>query len=310
MPVILAIDQGTTGTTCLVVDEGLRPVGRGYRELRQHFPQPGWVEHDPDEIWESVPAAAEDALADAGANATDLTAIGITNQRETTVVWERRSGRPVHRAIVWQDRRTAGRCRELPADLVRATNGSRARSVLLGHEAGVDPRAHGAGRRAAVLRHGRLVADLEADRRPRSRHRRDQRVSHDAARPVERRVGRRAARALLRPPRDCCPRSSPRRGWSPRRPLLGATVPVAGIAGDQQAALFGQGCVAPGQAKATYGTGSFVLANIGTVARPGRAGSAGDRGRGRARCSRRSTPRRDPCSSPGRLCSGCATVSA
>ena len=111
---ILAIDQGTTGTTCLVVDEALRPVGRGYRELAQHFPQPGWVEHDPDEIWASVESSAAEALADAGIGARDLSAIGITNQRETTLVWERRSGRPVHRAIVWQDRRTAARCPRAP----------------------------------------------------------------------------------------------------------------------------------------------------------------------------------------------------
>src|SRR5262249_24481353 len=115
---VLAIDQGTTGTTCLVVDEALRPVGRGYREISQHFPEPGWVEHDPDEIWASVEAATAEALADAGMAARELSAIGITNQRETTIVWDRLSGRPVHRAIVWQDRRTAKRCAELPAELI------------------------------------------------------------------------------------------------------------------------------------------------------------------------------------------------
>ena len=120
---LLAIDQGTTGTTCLVVDDGLRQVGRGYRELAQHFPEPGWVEHDPEEIWASVLITAEEALSAAGARASDLTAIGITNQRETTVVWDRRSGRPVHNAIVWQDRRTAERCTRLPADLVRERTG-------------------------------------------------------------------------------------------------------------------------------------------------------------------------------------------
>src|SRR5438094_8656187 len=120
---ILAIDQGTTGTTCLVVDDELRVLGRGYRELAQHFPRPGWVEHDPLEIWESVVACARDALAAARADARDLAAIGITNQRETTVLWERATGRPVAPAIVWQDRRTADRCRELPADLIRARTG-------------------------------------------------------------------------------------------------------------------------------------------------------------------------------------------
>ena len=120
---ILAIDQGTTGTTCLVVDDRLRAVGRGYREIRQSFPRPGWVEHDPDEIWVSVEQTAAAALAEAGVGADDLAAIGITNQRETTVVWERATGRPVHPAIVWQDRRTAERCAELPALLIRERTG-------------------------------------------------------------------------------------------------------------------------------------------------------------------------------------------
>ena len=123
---ILAIDQGTTGTTCVVVDEQLRAVGRGYREISQHFPVPGWVEHDPEEIWASVILTAEAALAEAGIAAGDLTAIGITNQRETTVVWERASGRPVYPAVVWQDRRTAARCAELPAALVRREDRARA----------------------------------------------------------------------------------------------------------------------------------------------------------------------------------------
>ena len=120
---IVAIDQGTTGTTCLIVDEELRVRGRGYRELRQYFPQPGWVEHDPEEIWATVVEATDAAVHDAGVRASDLRAIGITNQRETTLLWERATGRAVNRAIVWQDRRTAARCRELPADLIRARTG-------------------------------------------------------------------------------------------------------------------------------------------------------------------------------------------
>ncbi len=113
---ILAIDQGTTGTTCLVVDDDLRIVGRGYRELPQHFPQPGWVEHDPAEIWASVCGAAADA-----GDAFDV--VAITNQRETTLLWDRASGEPVAPAIVWQDRRTAARCRELDAELIRRRTG-------------------------------------------------------------------------------------------------------------------------------------------------------------------------------------------
>ncbi len=122
---ILAIDQGTTGTTCLVFDEAARLVGRAYREFQQHFPQPGWVEHDAEEIWEVSMAVAKDAIAAAGVEPADLQAIGITNQRETVVCWDRRTGRPLHRAIVWQDRRTAARCEELRQAGARAA-GARA----------------------------------------------------------------------------------------------------------------------------------------------------------------------------------------
>src|ERR1700704_6613496 len=118
---ILAIDQGTTGTTCLVVDAELAVLGRGYAELPQSFPRPGWVEHDPEQIWQSVLDAAQEALA--GFDASKLQAVGITNQRETAVLWERAAGRPVHDAIVWQDRRTAERCRALPAELLREKTG-------------------------------------------------------------------------------------------------------------------------------------------------------------------------------------------
>src|SRR5690349_908276 len=115
---LLAIDQGTTGTTCLVVDDELRPLGRAYREIRQWYPQPGWVEHDPEELWQSVLDTAAEALSAAGIRPGELGAVGITNQRETTLLWDRRTGRPLDRAIVWQDRRTADRCRELPAGLI------------------------------------------------------------------------------------------------------------------------------------------------------------------------------------------------
>ena len=120
---ILAIDQGTTGTTCLVVDDELRVRGRGYRELPQHYPRPGWVEHDPEEIWATVLGAAEEASRRPACARPSSRAIGITNQRETTLLWERPRGGRSTAAIVWQDRRTAARCRELPADLIRARTG-------------------------------------------------------------------------------------------------------------------------------------------------------------------------------------------
>src|SRR5919199_6117361 len=110
---ILAIDQGTTGTTCIVFDDEGRPRGRGYSEFEQYFPRPGWVEHDAAEIWDVTRKVAIGALADAGVQGSDLTGIGITNQRETVVAWDPRSGEPVHHALVWQDRRTAARCDEL-----------------------------------------------------------------------------------------------------------------------------------------------------------------------------------------------------
>src|SRR5947209_389987 len=110
---ILAIDQGTTGSTCLVFDHEAELIGRAYREFAQHFPQPGWVEHDAEEIWEVTQAVAGEALADAGVEVGELEAVGITNQRETVCVWDHESGEPLHRAIVWQDRRTAERCEQL-----------------------------------------------------------------------------------------------------------------------------------------------------------------------------------------------------
>ena len=144
---ILAIDQGTTGSTCIVFDEEGRPAGRAYREFGQHFPRPGWVEHDANEIWEVTRAVAHEAHEAAGAPA--LAGIGITNQRETVVAWDRGTGEPLHRAIVWQDRRTAARCDELRAaghePLVRERTGPRARPVLLRHE---DRVAAARGRRA------------------------------------------------------------------------------------------------------------------------------------------------------------------
>src|SRR5437588_12625262 len=125
--VILAIDQGTTGTTCLVFDEQAELIGRAYREFEQHFPRPGWVEHDAEQIWEVTQAVAGEALGDAGIDPGELEAVGITNQRETVCVWDPDTGEPLYRAIVWQDRRTAGRCDQLRAQglepLVRARTG-------------------------------------------------------------------------------------------------------------------------------------------------------------------------------------------
>jgi glycerol kinase len=258
--VILAIDQGTTGTTCLVVDGELRTRGRGYRELRQHYPRPGWVEHDPEEIWAGVLGAAEDALAAAAVKPRELEAIGISNQRETTVLWDRRSGDPVARAIVWQDRRTADRCRQLPAELIRARTGlvpdpyfSATKLEWLLRERRPDGLAFGTVDSWLVWRltGGRVHATDVTN------------ASRTMLLGLDTLEWDDELLALVDVPREVLPEVVPSSGAVGEAELLGATVPVAGIAGDQQAALFGQACFREGEAKATYGTGTFVLAHAG-----------------------------------------------
>jgi glycerol kinase len=259
--VILAVDQGTTGTTCLVVDEELAVRGRGYREVAQHFPRSGWVEHDPEDLWGSVLAATRDALAAARIEASDLTAVGLTNQRETTVVWERSSGRPIHRAIVWQDRRTAERCKELPAELIRDRTGL----VPDPYFSATKLEWLLAERDAGDLAFGTVDAWLLWKLTNGEVHATD--VSN-------------ASRTLLvnldtldwdpdllelfGVPAAVLPRIVASSGVVGDAELLGARLPIAGLAGDQQAALFGQACFRQGQAKVTYGTGNFVLVNAGT----------------------------------------------
>jgi glycerol kinase len=266
-PLILAIDQGTTGTTCIVFDAELRRRGRGYVEVGQHFPRPGWVEHDPEEIWTSVLAAAEAALGNARARAGDLAAIGITNQRETTVLWQRSTGRSVHRAIVWQDRRTAERCRELPRDLVRERTGlvpdpyfSATKLEWLLRETGGDP---------AELAFGTVDSWLVWQLTGGAAHATDvSNASRTMLLGLESLEWDDELLELFGVPRQILPRVVDSSGPIAEANFLGARVPITGIAGDQQAALFGQGCYEPGQAKATYGTGSFVLANAGSDAGP------------------------------------------
>jgi glycerol kinase len=263
--VILAIDQGTTGTTCLVVDPELRVAGRGYRELEQHFPQPGWVEHDPEEIWASVEATAEEALAAAGVTASALAAVGITNQRETTVVWERRTGRPVERAIVWQDRRTADRCAELPACLIRARTGlvpdpyfSATKLEWILARTDVPQKA---------LAFGTVDSWLVWKLTGGAAHVTDV-TNASRTMLVDLAHGRwdEELLDLFSVDASVLPAIVPSSGVVGEASLLGAAVPVTGIAGDQQAALFGQGCFTRGEAKATYGTGTFVLVALGDQA--------------------------------------------
>jgi glycerol kinase len=286
---ILAIDQGTTGTTCIVFDERAEPIGRAYRELTQHFPEPGWVEHDAQEIWEVTQTVAGDALRDAQVPPGELMAVGITNQRETVCAWDPSTGEPLHRAIVWQDRRTAARCEELRAegheDLVRERTGlvldpyfsATKIEWLLRNVDGLHQRAR-EGRAMFGTIDAWLIFKLcgEHVTDPSNASRT---MLYDIA------GGRWDAEllALLDIPERALPRvgQSAASGHTPRghaaagalgvtRPeaLHGHVVPVAGVAGDQQAALFGQACVDPGMGKNTYGTGSFALLNAGCTAPP------------------------------------------
>jgi glycerol kinase len=252
---ILAIDQGTTGTTCLLVDEELNIHGRGYAEVPQHYPQPGWVEHDPEEIWQSVLTAAEQALTETP------TAIGITNQRETTLVWDRRSGEPVHNAIVWQDRRTAERCAELPADLIRERTGlvpdpyfSATKLEWLLREYDAAGLAFGTVDAWLVwkLTGGRVHATDETN------------ASRTLLCSLETLDWDNDLLELFGVPRELLPEIKPSGSHFGEAELFGHTLPIQGIAGDQQAALF-----AAGGAKATYGTGSFVLVETEEPAREG-----------------------------------------
>ena len=258
---ILAIDQGTTGTTCLVVDDELNVLGRGYRELAQRFPKPGWVEHDPEEIWLGVLQAAETALAAAGFPAAELQAIGIANQRETTLVWERSTGRPVAPAIVWQDRRTAERCRELDKDLIRERTGlvpdpyfsaTKLEWLLRGRpQAGL---AFGTVDSWLVWRLTSGEAHL-TDRTNASRTLLCSLATLDWDDELL---------ALFGVERELLPEIVDSVAEFGVSEILGARLPIRGLAGDQQAALYAHGCHAIGAGKVTYGTGSFVLVHSGT----------------------------------------------
>jgi glycerol kinase len=272
---ILAIDQGTTGTTCIVFDEQAEPVGRAYREFAQHFPKPGWVEHDAAEIWEVTQAVAGEALVDAEVRPGELVAVGITNQRETVCAWDPATGEPLHRAIVWQDRRTAERCEQLRAagheQLVRGRTGlvldpyfsGTKIEWLLRNVEGLRERAR-TGRAVFGTVDAWLIFKLCGE------HLTD---PSNASRTMlyDITAGRWDPEllALLEIPERALPRvgvSAGTLGTTRPEALHGHAVPIAGVAGDQQAALFGQACVDPGMGKNTYGTGSFALLNTGFLA--------------------------------------------
>lgn len=273
---VIAIDQGTTGSTVLVLDETLNVLGRKNVEFPQIFPQPGWVEHDPEEIWLSVCAALAGALAQANVDASDLAAIGITNQRETGVLWDRQSLRPERNAIVWQDRRTADLCAALKEQGLEADVRKRTGLVLDPYFSGSKLKwmldeDQGRRKRAASgeLCFGTIDSYLVARLSGGNTHITDvSNASRTMLFGLESLAWDPTLLELFDVPVECLPevRSSSEVYAETRGvPGLPDGIPIAGIAGDQQAALFGQACFHPGSAKCTYGTGAFILMNTGST---------------------------------------------
>lgn len=297
---ILAVDQGTTGTTVLILDHDLNVLAEINHEFPQHYPKTGWVEHDPEEIWSSTVRAIADALAAASAHggaaaggatkfdAKKIAAIGITNQRETTLLWERASGRPVHRAIVWQDRRTAERCRQLKDQSLEKTIQKKTGLVcdpyfsatklewLLENASGARARAE-----KGELAFGtidsfllwRLTGGSQSDG---AVHATDAtNASRTMLMNLETLSWDEELLKIFHIPKQILPRiagNSEKFGITKNVPGLPDGIPIAGMAGDQQAALIGQACFETGEAKCTYGTGSFILINIGHEPRPSHHG--------------------------------------
>jgi glycerol kinase len=273
---VLAIDQGTTSTRCIVFDESARPTGLAQREFKQHYPALGWVEHDPEDIWRDTLATAQAAISQCGAGPAGIAAIGITNQRETTVVWERESGIPIYRAIVWQDRRTADVCAQLKRDgaeeLVQARTGllldpyfsATKVAWILDQVPGARERA-GRGELAFGTIDSFLLWRLTAGKV----HATDAtNASRTLLFDIHRQQWDEELLRLFRVPRSLLPavHDSSEIYGSTAAGMFTPPIPIAGIAGDQQAALFGQACFAPGMAKSTYGTGCFMLLNTGEQA--------------------------------------------
>jgi len=270
MASILALDQGTTGSTALVIHQEGQVLARAYREFTQHFPRPGWVEHDPNEILDVTIDAAREALASAGEVPAG---IGITNQRETVVVWDRATLDPLAQAIVWQDRRTADTCQALRASGVEPQVRERTGLLLdpyfsatklawlLEHDAALRTRAV-RGEVAAGTIDSWLIARLTGGRRHATDH---TNASRTLLYNIQARDWDPEQLSLFGIPPEILPDIVPSSGiiGESASSVFGSALPIAGVAGDQQAALYGQGCVTPGLAKNTYGTGAFLLLNTG-----------------------------------------------
>ncbi len=271
---VLSIDAGTTGITALVLGADARIRASGYREFPQHFPKPGWVEHDPDEIWTATLQACDEALANAGLRAQDLATIGITNQRETTVVWSRSTSEPIANAIVWQCRRTAERCDELRAQgaepRIRELTGLVADAYFSGTKVEwLLDNAPGARELAerGDLCFGTVDSWLIWKLTGGRAHVTDpSNASRTMLFDIRELDWSPELLDLLRVPKAVLPEvkaSSGRFGVTASELFDGDSIPISGVAGDQQAALFGQGCFERGRSKNTYGTGSFLLMNTG-----------------------------------------------
>ena len=270
---VLALDQGTTSSRAIIFDETGRPVASAQREFKQHYPQPGWVEHDPDEIWRTQRDVAREVLRSSGLKAEDMVACGIANQRETTVVWDRQTGQAIHNAIVWQDRRTAPMCAELKEvgaeSLVKERTGLVLDPYFSGTKvAWILDQISGARRRAELgeLAFGTVDSWLVWNLSQSKVHVTDvTNASRTLLFNIHSGDWDPELLKLLRVPRamlpDVLPSSHAFGMVAPA--VLGSPIPITGIAGDQQAALFGQGCHKAGMAKNTYGTGCFMLLHTG-----------------------------------------------
>jgi len=308
MAYLLALDQGTTSSRAIVFDERGSMVNVAQKEFAQIYPQSGWVEHDAGEIWSSQISVAVEALAGARIEPRQVAAIGITNQRETTVLWDRKTGKPVCNAIVWQDRRTAGFCDQLRRDGVEADVQARTGLLLdpyfsgtklrwmLDNVAGVRARAE-----RGELAFGTVDSWLIWNLTGGDVHATDpSNASRTMLFNIHTGEWDEELLKLLGVPRAVLPEVRPSSGsfGEASHSMLAAAVPIAGVAGDQQAALFGQACYTPGLTKNTYGTGCFMLMQTG--AKP-------SRGR---RTARWNTRWRGACSSAAPWCSGCGTASS
>ena len=271
---VLAIDQGTTGSTALLLDQRLAVKGKANVEFRQIFPNPGWVEHDLEDIWTATLKAISAAMRKAGAKKGDVQAIGITNQRETTLLWDRRTGKPLHNAIVWQDRRTAGICNELKAQGKEPWVREKTGLVLDAYFSGTKLRwllenVKGARERAerGELAFGTVDSALLWKLTGGAVHATDvTNASRTLLMDLERRAWDDELCALFGVPRAVLPEIRPSSGkFGVTKGVRGLPdgIPIAGVAGDQQAAMVGQACFAEGEAKCTYGTGAFLLMNGG-----------------------------------------------